>query len=106
GAALGRFLGLGGLVRRLGLGGRNVGATWRDTGLFVRLRLLAHCRGCGGGAFFWDQRCHSFAPLESWFRGHDMNPSGAPEMQVKTAPNCTAVGIFRWVFPLAWGAEP
>src|SRR5260370_376633 len=63
GAALGRFLGGRGVAGRLGLGGRNVGATWRNASLFVRFRLLAACCGCGGGVFFWNQRGHSFFSL-------------------------------------------
>ena len=38
--ALGRFLGRGGLLPRLALGGRNGRATWRTGGLFVGFRLL------------------------------------------------------------------
>src|ERR1035437_1938513 len=58
GAAFGRFLGWSGLVSRLGLGGRNVGATWRNASLLVRFRLLAACRGCVSAVSFWNQRGH------------------------------------------------
>src|ERR1700733_5034848 len=44
-SAFGRFLGWGGLLGRLGLLLRNVGALWRDTGLFGGFRLLARSLG-------------------------------------------------------------
>src|SRR6266851_3435586 len=58
GAALGRFLCGRGLAGRLGLRGRDVGATWRNSGLLVRFQLLAACRGCGVALFFWNQLGH------------------------------------------------
>jgi hypothetical protein len=44
-AALGRFLPLGGPLPHLGLGGRDVRATWRNTGLLGGFRLVARGRG-------------------------------------------------------------
>src|ERR1019366_1434080 len=96
-AAAGSF----GLANRLGLGGRKVGATWRNAGLFASFRLLTRCRGCGGAVFFWNQRGHFQVLLGGYFRGHDINPSAAPKMQAKSAPKCW----WRCVFPLACGAE-
>lgn len=75
--AFGRFLSGGGLLPRLGLFGRNRGATCASAGLFRGFRL--RCSSAGGrfGRF-----CDHFVPLRGGYRDH-MNHSAGRELQVK-----------------------
>src|ERR1017187_1345227 len=93
-----RFLCGHGLAGRLRLGRGNVGATWRNAGLFLRLRLLVARRGCEGAVFFRNQCRHlQFSPFGLVLRSRhgSLRP---PEMQLKSAR-------LESIFPLACRAE-
>ena len=80
--AFGRFLGRAGLLGGLTLLRRDVGAPWRDTGLFVGFRVLAaHWRLRGGG--FYGQFSHFDFSFGGDYR-HDMNHSGARGKQANS----------------------
>jgi len=86
---LGRFSALlrgGGLLPRRVLRGRNVGATWRNTGLFRRCRL----RGRGRFLFFRFYRRHGGFSSAVDHRGHDIHHSGWHQKQGNSA------GMWRW----------
>ena len=77
--ALGRFLGGGGLLPRLGCLRRDVARTFRTAGLLSGFWLLADGFGRGGFCFF-NNRFHRFSVDWRWFRDH-MNHSGRPHKQ-------------------------
>src|SRR5258706_9790711 len=74
----GRFLGGGGLLPRLALLGRNVGATFGSTGRFGSFRLRSYAGGRRFGLFCIRDHVFSFV---GDYRGHDMNHSGQLETQ-------------------------
>jgi hypothetical protein len=80
--AFGRFLGRAGLLPRLTLLGRDVGATCASVGLFGGFRLRS--RSGWGGFGFWC-RCHDLFSFRGDRRGHDMDHSGAQQMQADSA---------------------
>jgi len=86
GGRFGRFLGWGGLLGRLGLLLRNVGALWRDTRLLGGFRLLARRQGWGAAVFFCN-RCIHVLSFGGDYRVHDMDHSGAPGKQVNSVGN-------------------
>jgi hypothetical protein len=77
----GRFLGSAGLLGPFALGGRDVGALFRNPDLFVGFRLFAR-RGLGSARFF---SCHLRFSFGGDYRVHDMDHSGAPGKQANSA---------------------
>ena len=60
---------------------RDVGTLSRDTRLLAGFRLRARRGGLGGFGFYCD-RCHyAFSFFRGDYRGHDIDRSGAPELQ-------------------------
>jgi hypothetical protein len=82
--ALGRFLRRAGLLGRLGLFRRNVGALSRNVGLFVGFRLVTCSCGLGGASFFCNRCIHVVSYVGGDHRSHDMDHSGAPELQANS----------------------
>src|ERR1700674_3250581 len=80
-AALGRFLRRAGLLPRLALLGRNVGATWRNTGLLGGFRLRARRRGLGGAGFFCNRRSHFLFSFGGNHCGQEIDHSELLEKQ-------------------------
>jgi len=79
---LGRFLGTGALLPRLGLGGRNVRTLRANTGLLLGFRLFGKRLG-GSGSF---NSCDHVISFSGGFRDH-MNHSSPPTMQVNSEDN-------------------
>ena len=78
---LGRFLGPTGPLGGLALLWRNVGALWRNTGLFGGFGLLSR-RGWSGSGFLG--RCHGVFSFGGDYRPH-IDHSGAPGKQGNSA---------------------
>ena len=80
----GALLGRGGLVRRLGLGGPNMGLRCGDFGLLGRLRLLGG-RGLGRISICNGGCRHGACSFSGHYRNQDMTHSAVPEMQAISA---------------------
>ena len=83
-AALAPLLGRGGLVRRLGLGGPNMGLRCGDFGLLGRLRLLGG-RGLGRFSICNGGCRHGACSFSGGYRNQDMTHSAVPETQAISA---------------------
>ena len=79
-SAFGRFLGWGGLLGRLALLLRNVGALWRNTRLFCGFRLLARRRVRASAGFFRNRFTHVFS-LSGDYRVDNIHHSVRKELQ-------------------------
>jgi hypothetical protein len=75
---------------RLPLFLRNVGALWRDTGLFGGFWLLARRWGWGAAVFFCNRCIHVFSFCGS-HRDHDMDHSDAPGKQGNSAQGVRSI---------------